>query len=91
MRKRIILEVYGEVQGVNFRYYTTQVAQELGLKGWVKNEPDGIVKIIAEGEEKNLKELVNWSHQGPSGVRVTKVDEKWESNQGEFEDFRIEY
>lgn len=73
-KKAFILKVFGKVQGVGFRYYTHKKANELGLKGYVKNKPDGSVYIEAEGAENNINELIRWCQDGPSWARVTKVE-----------------
>lgn len=77
------------VQGVSFRYYSRRKARELNLSGFVKNKPDGTVKIVAEGEEKDLKELIEWCQNG-SGYTVEKVDVKWLEPTGEFNGFMVE-
>jgi acylphosphatase len=64
MRKRVGLKIYGKVQGVFFRDSSQRKAKELDLSGWIKNEPDGTVRITAEGEEKDLKELIEWCRAG---------------------------
>jgi acylphosphatase len=71
--KTIKIEVYGRVQGVYFRANTCQKALELGIKGHVKNQHDGSVEIIAEGEEGHLQKLVDWCYKGPVLAAVTEV------------------
>lgn len=58
-------------------------AEELGLSGWVKNEPDGSVTIVAEGEEEKLKELIKEIEKGPSFAQVKEIKIKWEKPKGE--------
>jgi acylphosphatase len=65
--------ISGQVQGVFFRASTEATARRLGLRGWVRNLPDGQVEVIACGEESRLKELERWLWQGPSRARVAKV------------------
>jgi acylphosphatase len=91
MSKRTILKIYGRVQGIFFRDSTQRKARELGLTGWVRNEPDGTVKIVAEGEEGDLKKLIKWCYNGPRLARVEKVDIEWAEATGEFERFEIIY
>jgi len=91
MEKRIEVKVYGRVQGVFFRAYTEDVAKSLGVKGFVRNEPDGSVYIVAEGEEEKLKKLVEWCHKGSPGAMVKKVDVNWGTATGEFKNFTIRY
>ncbi len=71
--KHFSIRVTGKVQGVFFRASTRNEAQRLGLHGWVRNEPDGSVRIEAEGNEGALDQLVAWCHHGPTQARVTEV------------------
>lgn len=73
MIKAVHIEVFGRVQGVGFRYYAQKKAQELQLKGFVKNTPKGSVIIEAEGDEAALDEFIIWCHKGPSWARVQEV------------------
>ena len=68
------IRVYGTVQGVFFRQSTQEKAQELGLTGFVRNEPDGSVYLEAEGEAEALQQLEKWCHQGPRMALVSKVE-----------------
>ncbi len=72
----VILQIYGRVQGVGFRYYAQKKAEELHLKGFVKNRPDGSVYIEAEGNSDNLEAFVLWCEMGPSWARVSKVEKQ---------------
>jgi acylphosphatase len=83
MNKRAIIKVFGLVQGVNFRYYTKRKAEDLGVVGWVKNEADGSVTVVAEGDEENLKELIEWVKKGPPLASVKKVRIEWKMPKGE--------
>lgn len=89
MQERFEARVEGRVQGVCFRYYTRQRAQELGLTGWVRNEPDGSVKVLAEGSRPQLNELVAFLHRGPDGAKVTNVSLEWHSSSGDLGSFRV--
>jgi acylphosphatase len=88
-QKRIQLVIRGQVQGVYFRASAQREARQLGLTGWVRNRPDGAVEIIAEGEEDQVKDLLNWSQRGPATARVDMVETRWRSYTGEFAEFRI--
>ena len=88
---RAHLLISGRVQGVAFRYYTQDIAQSLGIKGWVRNCWDGKVEVVAEGEEGQVKELIDWCHQGPRSAIVEKVDIEWEEYKGEFSTFGIRF
>lgn len=65
--------VYGIVQGVAFRYYAQREARRLGLKGWIKNLSDGSVEGYVEGDERPLKDFLDWCHSGPPSARVDKI------------------
>lgn len=71
--KRIAIRVRGKVQGVFYRASTVTKAQQLGVKGFVRNEPDGSVYIEAEGDEEKLLELITWSKVGPPRALVDEV------------------
>jgi len=90
-KKRVILKIYGRVQKVFFRDSTRRKARKLGLTGWVSNEPNRIVKVVAEGEEKKLEELIKWCYNGPIIARVEKIDIDWQEATGQFEGFEIKY
>ena len=65
--------VYGRVQGVGFRYDTIRTAGYLGIKGFVKNQPDGSVYIEAEGEHEQLTEFTNWCKKGTNFAYVDDI------------------
>ena len=71
--KAIHLVIHGRVQGVFFRKYTFEKANELGLKGLVRNLPDGNVEVFAEGPEVVLNEFVEWCHKGSPASKVESV------------------
>jgi acylphosphatase len=91
MKVRAHVFVSGMVQGVFFRSETQYEAKKRGVKGWVRNLPDGRVEAVFEGEEEKVKELINFCKHGPPGARVTSVDVRWENYTGEFKDFEIRY
>lgn len=77
MKQELHLYITGRVQGVSFRANAAAMAQRLGLAGWVRNLADGRVELVAQGEEKPLRSLLAWAHQGPSQARVEHVDARW--------------
>jgi acylphosphatase len=82
----------GQVQGVSFRYFILSKARSLGLKGYVRNLPEGrSVEVVAEGEREGLEELMGHLDQGPPGADVQGVDVRWTEASGRYEDFRIVY
>jgi acylphosphatase len=91
MKARAHVIVSGRVQGVFFRSETKYKADRQGVRGWVRNLPDGRVEAVFEGEEEAVKALVEFCRRGPPGARVTSVDSKWEGFTGEFDGFKIKY
>jgi acylphosphatase len=77
-RRRVarLVVVHGRVQGVFFRDTCRQRAQENGVAGWVRNEHDGTVRALFEGEPAAVDRLVSWVHQGPrrAGVERGEVE-----------------
>lgn len=88
---RLEARIFGRVQGVFFRGTTREEAQKLDLSGWVRNEPDGSVSVVAEGPEEALHELAHFLDQGPPAARVTRVDKDWGAASGEFRGFRVRW
>jgi len=89
--KRIIIHVYGLVQGVFFRYSTRKVARNLGLTGIVKNLPDGSVYIEAEGPEDKLIELLKFAKKGPKSANVESVKYEYMEVQHKFKGFEYSF
>lgn len=83
--------VSGRVQGVNFRWYTQQKAQELGLTGLVRNLWDGRVEAIFEGDDKTVQRAVDWCHVGAPSAQVDHVEVSYGEPTGAFSRFRITY
>ena len=73
MRKHAEINVYGKVQGVRYRWSAREIAEQLGLVGYVKNMPDGSVFIEAEGEGESLDEFIDWCQIGPILADVEQV------------------
>lgn len=74
--KHYTLRVSGKVQGVFFRASTKDEADQLGVKGFVRNELNGDVYIEAEGAEDKMKLFLEWCARGPSRARVDSLDVK---------------
>lgn len=91
MDKKFILKIHGRVQMVLFRDSTRRKAKKLNLVGWVMNQEDGTVQVTAEGEEENLKQLIEWCYNGPGLAKVDKIDIVWQEPTGQFEKFEIKY
>ena len=72
IRRRV--RVHGLVQGVFFRDTTCRRALAAGCAGWVRNNPDGTVEAVLEGEQDAVERLVAFCEEGPRGARVDRVD-----------------
>lgn len=83
------LFITGRVQGVSYRANAAFTAEKLGLTGWVRNLADGRVELLAQGEEKTLKSLLAWAHEGPALARVNHVEAHWSPASERLPDFRI--
>lgn len=81
--------ISGQVQGVGFRFFTMQAAQDHNLTGWVRNRWDGRVEVMAEGTHENLNRLLIALRRGPISADVEKVDYEFKDAQGGFQGFRL--
>ncbi|MEM2978716.1 MAG: acylphosphatase [Candidatus Hadarchaeales archaeon] len=90
MRVRAHVHVSGRVQGVFFRYRTSELAERLGVAGWVRNLSDGRVEAVFEGEKEEVEKMLDFCRRGPPGARVDGVEVEWEEPRGE-EGFRIRW
>lgn len=89
MKKRLIIHVFGKVQGVWFRKSTLEKAEELNIFGFCQNMANGSVYIEAEGELENLKYFTDWCKVGPPLAEVTEIKVTEEALEG-FKSFEIE-
>lgn len=89
MAERLFAIVKGRVQGVSFRWYTQQKAQQLGLTGFARNMPDGSVEVLAEGERPVLEALIAFLHEGSPAAQVDDVQVRWGDGAGDLRDFEI--
>ena len=79
----VLLSIQGRVQGVGFRFFAQDVAQELGLAGWVRNQPDGSVEAYAEGPRKALEAFIQRLREGgPPMAKVQTIIPAWKTPQG---------
>lgn len=76
VRARVV--IHGRVQGVFFRDSARREARARGLTGWVRNQPDGSVEAVIQGERAAVEALVRWCHTGPPEAAVAAVDLAWE-------------
>ncbi len=89
MRVRAHVFVSGYVQGVFFRETTKNQADMLNVKGWVRNRDDGRVEAIFEGQEQDVKRIVEFFKHGPTRATVTNVEFRLENYIGKFDSFEV--
>nr|WP_114941625.1 acylphosphatase [Mucilaginibacter endophyticus] len=82
--KHLNITVKGKVQGVFYRKSTKAVADQLGVRGFILNEPNGDVYMEAEADNSTLDMFLDWCNEGPQDAEVTSV----ESHEGELKNYR---
>ena len=87
--KRLHCLVSGEVQGVYFRGATQKRMRELGVRGWVRNLPDGRVEALIEGDDSAVEQGVEFLRNGPRGARVTGVELRGDATRDSLVAFEI--
>ena len=88
--KRVIIITKGRVQRVGYRDLVADWAMDLGVVGFIENQPDGTVKIVAEGEEEKLEDFIRKAQpEDDPLIRIAHVDVGYEKATGEFELFKI--
>jgi len=87
--RRARVRIVGLVQGVFYRQSTVEMAQGLGLCGWVRNLPDGSVEALFEGERELIEQAVAWCRQGPPRASVSGVAVEWQDGPAECQGFAI--
>ena len=86
--KRVRIVASGDVQGVFYRHYAKKEADSLGLAGWIRNQSDGDVHIIIEGEDKAVDKFSRWAKEGSPLAEVENIeifDEKYTGLEKGFE------
>lgn len=83
--------VYGRVQRIGFRYFTQAQARRLGLTGYVRNRWDGAVDVVAEGQEEDLRRLLNRLRMGPRAAVVEKLETEWQEATNQYKGFGIRF
>lgn len=91
MNARVHLLISGEVQGVFFRANTRRAANELDVRGWVRNLPNGMVEVVAEGRKPSLDRFIDLCRKGPEGSKVENIEIKWEEFKNEFRGFDVRF
>jgi acylphosphatase len=80
--KRAHIILTGVVQGVGFRMYAQRQARSLGLRGYVRNLPDGGVEMVAEGDDAAVERLIAWARVGPPSAEVDDVRVTYQPTEG---------
>jgi acylphosphatase len=80
VRRHVV--VHGFVQGVFFRDTVRRQALQRGIAGWVRNNRDGTVEAVFEGESASVDRIVTMCHEGPPGARVDRVEVSEEPPEG---------
>ncbi len=88
MKRGVQIRVKGIVKGVFFRASVQDMAKRLGLKGFVRNTEDG-VEVVAEGNNTELEQLVEFCRKGPKFSKVEGIEVKEGNYTGIFNDFKI--
>jgi len=88
--ERVVIEIAGHVQAVGFRYYACVAARKHSVVGWVRNDAEGTVSVMAEGARERLEAFVEVLSKGPAAADVEEVDVRWESASGRFSRFTVE-
>lgn len=83
--------VHGLVQGVGFRWSVRQIGRQLNLRGYVRNQRDRTVEVVAEGPKRALQELLSYLQTGPSGAVVERVDSEWLPSSGRYYGFEVRF
>ena len=89
--QRITVRYEGRVQGVGFRYTAVSLAQDFDVTGWVKNEFDDSVSVVAEGTEESLMELLQAIRRSNLGRYITNELVRRSAATGEFTGFGVRH
>lgn len=81
----------GRVQGVFFRAFAEEVARSHGLRGWVRNMPDGRVEALFAGTRKSIETAIEQCRQGPPASHVDNVDIEWDPGLEDPGPFKVVY
>lgn len=90
-QKTLRAVVSGRVQGVCFRAYTREAALRHGVKGWVRNLPDGSVEALISGEAERVDRMIAWLHQGSPMSLVSRVALEEMAPDDQYFDFEVRY
>lgn len=91
MKQQVTLKITGLVHGMGYRYSSEKEAKNRGLVGYVTNLSDGSVELVAEGQEKALKDFIVWCYNGVGPATVHSIEDSWQDATGKYEDFVIKF
>lgn len=91
MKELRLIKVHGKIQGVGFRFFATRVARRLELGGWIRNQRDGTVDAVVEGESEKIDEWIEEIREGPRYAEVTRIDQKKKPFSGKFTEFDVKF
>ncbi|MCD6109461.1 acylphosphatase [bacterium] len=93
MKEQAHLIIHGKVQGVFFRDTVCKKAHDLNVSGWVRNNSDGTVEILCQGNSNNVQALIDWCYNGPLLASVTTIDIQKQPLNGEelYDSFDTKY
>lgn len=91
MNQRLTVRFKGRVQGVGFRFTCVSLAEDFDVTGFVKNEPDGSVTLVAEGEEDQMMGLLGAIRSSHLGRYITGEQSQRSNATGEFSGFTVRY
>ena len=83
--------VRGQVQGVGYRYFVIEKARALGLNGYVRNEHNGGVEVLAQGPRPALERLLAHLQRGPSAAQVSEVKTTWREPTEHIKGFHVRW
>ena len=89
--KRVTVRYDGRVQGIGFRFTAMQIAEGFPVTGYVQNMPDGSVKMVAEGTEKDLLQIIRRIKESHLGRYITGERFAWSDALQEFSSFTVRY
>lgn len=87
--RRVRAQIRGRVQGVFFRAEARARAESLGLTGWIRNEPDGSVAAVFQGDPDRVGSMIEWCRRGPGGAHVEEVEVSAEEPGDDLSGFRV--
>lgn len=85
------IKITGRVQGVGFRYFVVQKANEFELTGWVKNTVEGGILIMVQGGETEIDTFIDYLRIGPTLSRVDKISKYKMKILTDFDNFSVKY